>query len=60
MSESLPTPSRRHSRRGEEGQGMAEYALILVLIAVVAAVMLLWLGGSTNTLFSNVSSAIGS
>ncbi len=39
---------------------MAEYALILVLIAVVAAVMLLWLGGSTNTLFSNVSSAIGS
>ena len=39
---------------------MVEYALILVLIAVVAAVMLLWLGGSTNTLFSNVSKAFGS
>jgi Flp pilus assembly pilin Flp len=38
---------------------MAEYALILVLIAVVAAVMLMRLGGSTNTLFSNVSNALG-
>ena len=39
---------------------MAEYALILVLIAVVAAVMLMWLGRSTTTLFSNVSNALGS
>ena len=39
---------------------MAEYALILVLIAVVAAVMLMWLGGSTNTLFANVRNAFGS
>jgi len=59
VSESLPTPARRDQRRDEEGQGMAEYALILVLIAVVAAVMLMWLGGSTNTLFSNVSKAFG-
>jgi pilus assembly protein Flp/PilA len=60
MSESLPTPARRDRRRLEEGQGMVEYALILVLIAVVAAVMLTFLGHSTNTLFSNISNALGS
>jgi len=60
VSESLPTPPQRDQRRDEEGQGMVEYALILVLIAVVAAVMLMWLGRSTTTLFSNVSNALGS
>lgn len=32
------------SRKGEEGQGMAEYGLILALVAVVAAVALTALG----------------
>ena len=31
--------------RDEEGQGLAEYALILALIAIVAIVALLFLGG---------------
>jgi Flp pilus assembly pilin Flp len=38
---------------------MVEYALIIVLIAVVAAVMLLAVGRSANTFFSNVSSSLG-
>jgi len=59
MSETLPTPPRRRWRRDEEGQGMVEYALIIVLIAVVAVVMLLAVGRSANTFFSNVSSSLG-
>jgi hypothetical protein len=31
--------------RDEEGQGLAEYALILALIAIVAIVALIFLGG---------------
>ena len=42
-------------RRDEEGQGLAEYALILALIAIVAIVALLFLG----TQISNILSTIG-
>jgi Flp pilus assembly pilin Flp len=59
MSESLPTPNRRDGRRQEEGQGMVEYALIIVLIGVVAAVMLLVVGHTANNFFSNVSTSLG-
>ncbi len=38
---------------------MVEYSLILVLIAVVAVVALLVVGHTTNYLFSNISSALG-
>ena len=38
---------------------MVEYGLILVLIAVVAAVMLLVVGQTTNDLVSNVSHVLG-
>lgn len=40
----------------EDGQGLAEYALILVLIAIVCVAALIYLGGSIN----NVLSCIGS
>jgi Flp pilus assembly pilin Flp len=36
-----------------------EYSLILVLIAVVAAIALLVVGHTTNNLFFNISSALG-
>jgi pilus assembly protein Flp/PilA len=49
---------RRLSRR-EEGQGMVEYALILVLIAVVVLLILTTLGKQVNKVFSNISSTIG-
>jgi pilus assembly protein Flp/PilA len=39
----------------EEGQGMVEYALILVLISIVVIVILTTLGHSVNNVFSNIS-----
>jgi pilus assembly protein Flp/PilA len=45
-------------RTDEEGQGLAEYALILALIAVVAIVALIFLGGQINTILSNVGNNI--
>ncbi len=39
----------------ESGQGMVEYALILVLIAVVVIVILTTVGHQVNNVFSNIS-----
>ena len=44
---------------GDEGQGMVEYALILVLIAVVVIVVLIILGNQVQNVFCNISGAIG-
>ena len=41
-------------RREDEGQGLAEYALILALIAIIAIVALIFLGGQVSTILSNV------
>ena len=35
-------------RRDEEGQGLAEYALILALIAIIAIIALIFLGGQVS------------
>ena len=43
----------------EEGQGLVEYALILVLIAIVVIGILTALGTRVNTVFSNVNSGLG-
>ena len=45
-------------RRDEEGQGLAEYALILALIAIVAIVALLFLGGAISSILSTVGSSV--
>ena len=45
-------------RRDEEGQGLAEYALILALIAIVAIVALLFLGGQISTILSRVGASV--
>ena len=42
-------------RRGEAGQGYVEYALILILMALVVLVMLSIVGHETKNVFSNVS-----
>ncbi len=44
--------------RHEEGQGLAEYALILALIAIVAIVALIFLGGQVSNILSDVGSSI--
>jgi pilus assembly protein Flp/PilA len=45
-------------RSDEEGQGLAEYALILALIAIIAIVALIFLGGQVSTILSNVGNSI--
>jgi pilus assembly protein Flp/PilA len=42
----------------EEGQGLVEYALILVLIAVVVIVILTLLGTQVSNIFSRISSSM--
>jgi pilus assembly protein Flp/PilA len=44
--------------RDEEGQGLAEYALILALIAIVAIVALIFLGGQVKTILSTVGASV--
>jgi len=44
--------------RGEDGQGLAEYALILALIAIVAIVALIFLGGQISKIISQVGGSI--
>ena len=44
--------------RDERGQGLAEYALILALIAVLAIVAVTFLGGQINTILSDVGNSI--
>ena len=44
--------------RDEEGQGLAEYALILALIAVVAIIALIFLGNQVKTILSDVGVSI--
>jgi Flp pilus assembly pilin Flp len=41
--------------RREEGQTMAEYALILALIAVVTAAVIVTLGGKISSVFTSVT-----
>ena len=45
-------------RREEDGQGLAEYALILALIAIVAIVALIFLGSQVSTILSTVGDSI--
>jgi len=45
--------------RSERGQGMVEYALILVLIAVVVIAVLIVLGNQVQNVFCNISGAMG-
>jgi pilus assembly protein Flp/PilA len=45
-------------RSDDQGQGLAEYALILGLIAIVAILALLFLGSSVSTLLSNVGNSV--
>jgi pilus assembly protein Flp/PilA len=42
----------------DDGQGLAEYALILALIAIVAIIALLFLGGAISQVLSTVGSSI--
>ena len=45
-------------RRRDEGQTLAEYALILALIAILAILALLFLGGQINPILSDIGNAL--
>ena len=45
-------------RDDEEGQGLAEYALILALIAIVAIIALIFLGSQISTILSRVGTSV--
>lgn len=47
-------------RHDEDGQGLAEYALILALIAVISIIALLFLGNQISDKFSTIGSQLQS
>jgi pilus assembly protein Flp/PilA len=51
---------RRDGPDDEEGQGLAEYALILALIAIVAIVALLFLGNQVSDKLSVIGGTLQS
>ena len=48
----------RHREPDEKGQGMVEYALILVLIAIVVIVILSVVGKKVSDVFSNINNGL--
>jgi len=44
--------------KNERGQGLVEYALIIVLIAIAAIVAMKFLGGSVNNVYSSAGSTL--
>ncbi len=57
LSESVRT-TLRSDQAPARGQGLAEYALILALIAIVAVIALLFLGGQLSTILSTVGDSV--
>ena len=47
-------------RPDEDGQGLAEYALILALIAIVAIIALIYLGSQVSNKLSVIGSTLNS
>jgi pilus assembly protein Flp/PilA len=48
----------KNAKQNEEGQGLVEYALILVLVAVVVIVILSQMGPAVGNIFSTVVGAL--
>ena len=42
----------------QDGQGLTEYALILALVAIVAIIALLFLGGQVSSILSDVGNSV--
>ncbi len=42
----------------EDGQGLAEYALILALIAIIAIVALIFLGSNISNILNQVATSV--
>ena len=48
----------RRALRNDDGQGLAEYALILALIAIVAIIALIFLGSQVSAILSTVGGSV--
>ena len=48
----------RSSRSDEDGQGLTEYALILVLIALVAIIALIFMGTQVSTILNTIGKSV--
>lgn len=51
------TPSA--AARRQYGQGMVEYAMILVIVSIVAIFLMVSMGSQLTGMFSNVTHALG-
>ncbi|HKZ43592.1 MAG TPA: hypothetical protein VJZ78_00980 [Anaerolineales bacterium] len=49
----------RNTRKPEQGQGLVEYALILVLVSLVVMAVLLFLGPTIGNIFSEIMDPLG-
>jgi len=47
-----------HATRDESGQGLSEYALILLFIGIVAIAALTFLGSDVSSILSNVANQL--
>jgi Flp pilus assembly pilin Flp len=45
-------------RKDEDGQGLTEYALILVFVAIVAIVALTFFGGKITSVLSSIANSL--
>ncbi len=54
LKEMLNSARRRWRAASQEGQGLVEYALILVLVVLVVFVVVVWIGPWIGNVFSNV------
>jgi Flp pilus assembly pilin Flp len=54
-----PTDLAKKLWRNEEGQDIAEYAVMLAVILVIVVGTIRLIGGNANNVFSSVSSSIG-
>ena len=55
--DAVDAPDRR---RSERGQGMIEYAFILILVAILLILAVQVLGHQTSSLYSNVANGLSS
>ena len=58
LAATLPNPEEDVSMTTETGQGLAEYGLILALVAMVAIVALIFLGNQVSQLLSVVGNSV--
>ena len=50
--------ARLFAARGERGQAMVEYSLILVLVVIVVLVILIVMGNTVKNMYCNIAGAI--